>query len=243
MAQELLVDDLIDDGQRIIDEFMTDGLDVTVGFWATSDERSWRLYIASPAFDDSDPGAAANFIYDSAAKLPGLMIEPALDLRTMNDRNPAAQAAIKIAGRPGKKEGIRYRGPRLGNLSIEEAYIYPRPAVPLRQSFAISYVRQGETDEWSATARAEELYRGVRLNGAVSYFTAQYAGESPDEPKFALINVFVEVDPLLDDRTLRANPVLMRRMIEEAQSLADAMFQRRHPEAFIHHQDAALTPV
>ena len=65
-----------------------------------------------------------------------------------------ARDALKIAGRRGKKEGSRYRGTRLGDLAIEERVRRPAaPAVPLHQSFTITYVRQGESNEWVATTR------------------------------------------------------------------------------------------
>jgi hypothetical protein len=243
MAQELLVDDQIYDGQKIIDQFLADGLDVAVAFWAESNEGLWRLYIASPRFDDKKPGEAARTVYESVSKVPDLTIEPALDIRLINDRNPIAQDAVKIAGRQGKEEGIRYRGTRLGDLAIEDAYIYPRPAVPLRQSFTISYVRQGNSNEWLATTRKGELYRMVRPKGVVSYSTALYEGEKPEDQRFALIHVLVEIDPSLDERTIAANPIILSHLVEQAQSLADGMFRRRHPEATIHHHDTALAPV
>jgi hypothetical protein len=243
MAQELLVDDLIDDGQRIIDQFLTDGIDVAVGFWATSDETSWRLYIASPAFDDHDPGAAANLVYDSVGKVPDLTISPALDLFAINDQNPAARAALKIAGRPGKKEGTRYRGSRLGNLPIEEAYIYPKPEIPVRQAFIVTCVRDDQTGRWSASTKKAEYYRSLRPKGAVSYSTAQWLGAKGGEEKFAHVYVLVEVDPLLDERTIATNPVILQTLVEQAQAMADEMFKAKHPDAMIEHQPLVMNLV
>jgi hypothetical protein len=242
MAEELLVDDQIDGGQMAIDRLLEDGFDVTVAFWIKTDEGFWRLHIASPAFDDRKPGENSIKVRESLRKVqdPQVQFWP---IYLISDQNPAARDALKIAGRPGKKEGIRYRGTRLGDLPIEEAYIYPRPAVPLRQSFTISYVRQGESNEWLVTTRKGELYRGVRPKGAVSYSTALYEGEKPGDQKFAIIHVLVEVDPSIDERTIAANPVILSHLVEQAQSLADGMFKQRHPEATIHHHDTTLAPV
>jgi hypothetical protein len=242
MAEELLVDDQIDNGQAIIDQLLADGIDVAVAFWVKNDEGLWRLSIASPRFDDRKPGENYLAIRDSLAKVP----DPEArfwPINLINDRNPAARDALRIAGRPGKEEGIRYRGPRLGELPIDDAYIYPRPAVPLRQSFTISYVRQGNSNEWSATTRKGELYRRVRPKGVVSYSTALYEGEKPEDQRFALIHVLVEVEPLLDERTIAANPVILSHLVEQAQSLADGMFRQRHPAAEIHHHDMVFASV
>src|SRR5579885_1476070 len=48
-----------------------------------------------------------------------------------------------LRGGPSSRDPRPARGPRLGDLAIEEAYIYPRPAISLRRSFNISYMRQG----------------------------------------------------------------------------------------------------
>jgi hypothetical protein len=238
MAQELLVDAQIDDGQRIIDQFLADGLDVAVAFWAESNEGLWRLYIASPAFDDRKPGAAASAVYDSLSKLPDLTIEPALDIRTINDQNPMARDALKIAGRPGKKEGIRYRGGRLGDLPIEEAYIYPKPEIPVRQAFIVTYKRQKDRDHWLATTRKAEFCRNLRPKGAVSYSTAQWLGGKEED--FAHVYVLVEIDPLLDERTIAANPVILITLTEQARAMADEMFKTKHPNAKIEHDNLTI---
>ena len=241
MAEELLVDDQIDDGQRIIDQLLADGFDPAAAFWAKSDEGLWRLYIASPAFDDRKPGAATRAVYDSFSKVPDLTIEPALDIRLINDKNRIARDAIEIAGRLGKKEGIRYPGRRLGNLPIEEAYIYARPVLPLRQSFTITYVRQAESNEWAATTRRGELYRGMRHKGFVS--SAHGPGDEPSGHMFALVDVWVEVNPMLDERMIATNPVILTTLADQARSLADAIFKKTYPEATIHHHDFAPAPV
>lgn len=242
MAEELLVDDQIDNGQRVIDQFLEDGVEVAVGFWVRNDEGLWRPYIASPSFDDRKPGENYLKVRESLRKIPDQEVQ-FWPINLINDQNPAARDAIKIAGRPGKDEGIRYRGTRLGDLVIEEAYIYPRPAIPLRQSFAISYVRQEESNDWVATTHKGELYRQVRPKGIMSYSTAQYAGEKPEDLKFAIINVLVEVDPSLDERAIAANPCILSGLVDQAQSLADGMFRQRHPGATIEHEELALAPV
>jgi len=45
----------------------------------------------------------------------------------VNDRNPIVQEAVEVRDRDSARTPTRYRGKRLGGLSITEAYIYPPP--------------------------------------------------------------------------------------------------------------------
>jgi hypothetical protein len=241
MAQEILVDDQIDDGQRIIDQLLADGLDVSVAFWAKRDEGLWTLYIASPGFNDEERVEAGRAVYDSCRKVSDLTIRPFLDIRVIDDRDAVARDAIRLAGRKGKKRAIRYRGTRLGDLGIARAYIYPRPAVTLRQSFT-SYERPAGSNEWEATIRKGPLHRWMRPKGVVSYAT-HGPGDDPDDEQFATILVLLEVQPRLDERSISTNPALSTLLADQARSLADAIFRKKHREATIHHHDMALAPV
>jgi hypothetical protein len=237
MAEELLVDDQIDTGQLIVDQLLADGFDVAVAFWVKNDEGLWRLYLASPGFDDRKPRDNYLAIRDSLAKVPNPEAR-FWPINLIDERNPIARDALRIAGRPGKKEGIRYRGTRLGDLPIEEAYIYPKPEIPVRQAFIITYKRQNDTNRWSATTRRAEYYRTLRPTGAVSYSAAQWLGEKPGEEDLAHVYVLVEVDPLLDERTIATNPVILMTLAEQARSMADEMFKTKHPDASIEHKNS-----
>lgn len=241
MDQRILVDDQIDDGQRIIDQFLADGLDVSVAFWAKRDEGSWTLYVASPGFDDRERVEASRVVWDSLSKVPDPTILPGLNIRVIDDQDAIARDAVRIAGRKGKKGPIRYRGVRLGDLGIAKAYIYPRPAVPLRQSFTISYERQEGSNEWEATTRRGPLHRWVRPKGILSYAT-HGPGDDPDDEQLATILVLLEVEPRLDERAIATNPALSTMLADQARSLAETVFRKKHPEATIHHEPA-LAPV
>jgi hypothetical protein len=239
MAEELLVDTQIDDGQRFVDQLLADDFDVTVAFWVKDGEGSWRLYIASPAFDDRKPGENYRAVRDSLAKIPDPTVQP-WTIILINDKNSMTQAAGRIAGRPGK-EAIRYGGPRLGESPIEEAYIYPKPEIPVRQSFIVTYKREGDSNHWLATTKKDTLYRTLRPKGAVSYSKAKWLGEGPD--KFVHVYVLVEVDPLLDERTIALNPVILTTLTDRARSMADEMFKSKNPDAIIDHQDLVMNLV
>jgi hypothetical protein len=236
MAEEILVDDQIKSGEMTVDRLLKDGVKVTVAFWVKNDEGLWRLYIASPEFDDRKPGDNYLAIRDSLGRVPNPEVR-FWPINLINNQNPIARDALKIAAAPGEEDGTRYRGTRLGDLPIEEAYIYPKPAIPLRQEFTITYVREGKSDEWSATTRKGEIHRWVRAKGAVSYMTAWLEGERPGDVDHAQIYVFVKVNPSLDERALAANPAILNHLVEQARSLADRMFKEEHPDATIHHDD------
>jgi hypothetical protein len=211
-----------------------------VALWVKDDEGSWRLYIASPTFDDRKPGENYLSVRDSLGKVPEPTVQP-WSIILVNDENPMARDAARIAGRPGKKEAICYRGPRLGDVPIEEAYIYPKPVIPVRQSFIITYKREGDSNRWLATTKKDQLYRSLRPTGAVSYSEAQWLGGGPD--RVAHIYVLVEVDPLLDEKTIATNPVILMTLAEQARSMADEMFAKKNPGAIIEHQNLVMNLV
>jgi len=132
MAAEILVETQIEDGRRLVEQLVRDDFDVAVAFWCkTSEESLWHLYIASPLVDPKRPGDAYRPVYASLNKLAGSCIQIS-DLKLANEANPIARAAIEVRDRYPAPLATRYEGKRLGNLSIEEAYIYP----PFREDFA-----------------------------------------------------------------------------------------------------------
>lgn len=130
MDTDLLVDNQIDDGQRLdgqrlIDQLTREEFEVLVAFWIRiSEEGQWQLYLASPAIDPEKMGEAYRKVYSSLRKLEQSCVT-ASDLNLLNGANPVAQAALRIRDRYPGRSPTRFHGKRLGNISIEEAYIYP----------------------------------------------------------------------------------------------------------------------
>lgn len=130
MDTELLVESQIDDGRRLVDQVVRDGFDVSVAFWVkTSEEGLWHLYIASPSVDEGKLGEAYRKVYASLGKIPDSWVSPS-DIKLINDANPIAQDVIAVRNRYPARIPTRYRGKRIGNVSIVEAYIYPPPVKP-----------------------------------------------------------------------------------------------------------------
>lgn len=133
MAAELLVEDRIDGGRDLIARLVRDGFDVTVAFWVwMSEEELCFLYIASPAVTAGSLGDAYRAVYVSLSQVadPGVSIS---EIKLVESANPIARDALKIRDRYRARLPTRYRGDRLGNLAIQEAYIYPSSAEMNRQ--------------------------------------------------------------------------------------------------------------
>lgn len=125
MGHATLVESHIDSGKKLIDELVRDGTDVTAACWVrTSEDDRWWLYIASKAVDDLGITAAYRVIYPTIHRIPDLWIGP-LEVKLIGPKNPIAEKMVAVRDSYSARIPIRYRGPRLGELSIEEAFIYP----------------------------------------------------------------------------------------------------------------------
>jgi hypothetical protein len=123
MDTATLVDEKIDDGKRFVEHLKKNTFDVVVAFWAlTSEEGVWFLYIASPLVDSGDLAAAYRKVYSELSRSHVRWVERS-DIKLIGRQNSIASDAItyQSSGLP-----TRYGGRKLGNLIVEEAYIYPK---------------------------------------------------------------------------------------------------------------------
>ncbi len=132
MDTDLLVEERIEDGQRLVDQLIRDGFEARAAFWVkASEEGMWHLYLATPAVNPDKVGEAFRTVYASLSKLPDPWVSPS-QIKLLNGTNSVARAAIEIRDRYPRKSPTRYHGKRLGNLMIEEAHIYPPPGERLK---------------------------------------------------------------------------------------------------------------
>jgi hypothetical protein len=140
MDTELLVDNRILDGQKLLAALFAAGFDVNVAFWAKTSEdglprldRStalttyglWSLYIGSTSVEPSNVGDGYRTLYSCLSKAPDSSVEMS-EVQLIPASDPIAKEAVAARDRlPGRLPAY-VRSKRLGNLSIEEAYIYPR---------------------------------------------------------------------------------------------------------------------
>jgi hypothetical protein len=132
MDYELLVDERIEDGRSLLAGLAEDGFDVTVAFWAkTSEEGHWSLYVGSTAVRTMSVGDAYLALYGALRRIPNPRIT-LTDIKIVDPDSPIARAAIEVRDRFPARLPTRYKGERLGDLAIEEAYVYPRTGVMTR---------------------------------------------------------------------------------------------------------------
>jgi hypothetical protein len=231
MDTEILVDTQVEDGRRFLEQLVRDGFKVSVAFWVRKTEESlWHLYIASPSVDPKKVGESYRSVYSSLDRVPGSCVTPA-NMSLISDGSPIASDARLIRDRYPSRTSTLSGVTRLGDLPVKELYIYP-PINPIRLSYRVTYHRQGESNNWRATIERGRKYEGINFKGAVSYSTAQWAGETPGQEKFAIVSVLLELDPQFDDEEMMY-PEIQRLMGDQARTMADERFKAQLPEAVI----------
>jgi hypothetical protein len=125
MDQIALVDRKIADGQKLVLQLAHDGFDVTAAFWLKGPEDAWaHLFLASRAIDEVGPGEGYRAVQASLQRLPGLSIS-LTEVKVIGVANWLTGAVRKLQQQAGGQGPIHLRGGQLGNVAVEEAYIYP----------------------------------------------------------------------------------------------------------------------
>jgi hypothetical protein len=127
MDTATLVDERVDEGKRFLEHLCRSGFDVLVAFWvlASEDER-WYLYFASSVVDNGGLSAAYRKVYSELSRSQVRWISRS-DIKLIGCQNPIAVDAI---AHQSDTFATVYRGRQLGNMIVEEAYIYPKRDVP-----------------------------------------------------------------------------------------------------------------
>jgi hypothetical protein len=133
MAQGTLVEMRIRDGQRLIDRLAQEGIAVTAASWVKESESGeWYLYLATPLVgEDGATRAAYRRVITVVRELEneGLWIDP-FEIKVIGPKDPIARDIAAHQDTRRAKIPTRFRGSRLGELAVEEAYIYPPTAKP-----------------------------------------------------------------------------------------------------------------
>ncbi len=237
MDTQTLVDDRIQAGQRFITLLVRKNFEVIVACWVkTSEEDDWYLYIASGEVDRRGLAEAYREAYTVLEELDIPWIA-ASQLKLVRSDDPIVvdiqeTRLLLTTAFP----TVSHR-PQLGEISTQEVYIYADiepEKVLLRQEVGVTYVRQESTNVWNATTRPGDFHRGVRAKGAVAYATASYEGEKPEDQRFAIVTVLVEIDPKFDDRAFLERPDTRRMLAAQARRTADELFKSKHPGAIVY---------
>ena len=172
-----LVDELIDDGRKLIDRLIQENIPVIMACWVkpVEDDR-WSLYIATPLLDEKGAARAYREVYRVLRSLGNLWVTDS-DIKLVGQDDPITRDVIDIKKRFSVNLPTRSRRPQLGNVAVEETYIYPATEYeekPLRQSFTVNYLRKANTNEWKAKTTREEVIRGTHAKASGrNYFTCR----------------------------------------------------------------------
>jgi hypothetical protein len=136
MAQATLVEMQIKEGQTLLDRLAHEGIEVTAAAWVKeSDSGDWYLYLATPLVgEDRAKESAYRSVNTVIRKMEAEGFRMgAFDKKVIGPHDPIAKDMIaQRKTRPGGPP-TPFRGIRLGELYIDEAYIYPPTATPEEQ--------------------------------------------------------------------------------------------------------------
>jgi hypothetical protein len=128
MGQATLVEMQIKEGQRLLDRLAREGVAVKAAAWVLESETGdWYLYLVTPLVtEDSGKRPAyrrVNEVIRAMEQEDGGMYP--LEKKVVGPHDPIARDIVAHRrGRPGGPP-IPFRGARLGDLGVEEAFVYP----------------------------------------------------------------------------------------------------------------------
>ena len=127
MDQETLVERQVDDGAKIVEKLRESGFDVAAAWWMKAGEDGiWFLYIASKEVDENGIRAAYHSVNTIKGALGQLWVDR-FRVKLVSPLNPVAKDVIDILTRYPGQLPMRSGGRKLGNISIDDSYIYPLP--------------------------------------------------------------------------------------------------------------------
>jgi hypothetical protein len=133
MDQEPLVNLFVEEGRRLIERLVEEGVPVKAAGWLHEVyDRTWFLYIATPLVsEDGDTLGAYRRIGAVMRGAPEPFIGP-FEIKVVNPHEPVGLAMQDLQRRYPGRPLIYFRGPSLGGVIVEGAYIYPPVAAPVR---------------------------------------------------------------------------------------------------------------
>jgi hypothetical protein len=131
MDQGPLVKEQIEDGKRFLQRLTEEGFPITAAAWIKASERPrWYLYIATPLVtEDTDKRQVYRRINTVFDQMPQPFWMEMFQTMAIAPSSPVAQAVAGPYQRYAGRGPLRYNGELLGDLSVEEAYIYPASAL------------------------------------------------------------------------------------------------------------------
>lgn len=127
MDQGTLVENQINDGARIVEKLRESGFDVVAAWWMKdSEEGLWFLYLASKEVAEKGIKAAYHTVNTVMGGLGQLWVDR-FKVKLVGPEDSITKDVLGILARYPGRMATRYGGKRLGNVSIDDSYIYPQP--------------------------------------------------------------------------------------------------------------------
>jgi hypothetical protein len=134
MDQGTLVSMQIEDGQRLLARLVEGGVPVTAAAWVKEEESGmWYLYLATPLVgEDTGTLPAYRRVNAVIRALPEPLGVGPFEIKVVAPSSPIGKALRDLQRRAHGSSPYYYRGTRLGDLSIEGAYVYPPVPAPVQ---------------------------------------------------------------------------------------------------------------
>lgn len=124
-----LVENQIDDGQRLLTRLAEEGVDIRSACWGKPvDKHRWSLYIATPALEEKGLLGAYGEILPLLQSLGDVSITDS-DIHLIGAKHPMVQAALTLRRRFPHKHPLPYPpipsgSSLLGGIPLEGVYVY-----------------------------------------------------------------------------------------------------------------------
>lgn len=120
-----LVENQIEEGQRLLDRLEENGIAVRAACWVKPIDRDrWMLYIATPIWDEKGPLDAYGQLTPVHQSLGNDWISSS-DVTLVGEKDPMVKDARELLRRFPHRAPIRSPLPLLGRIPVEEVYVYP----------------------------------------------------------------------------------------------------------------------
>ena len=126
-----LVENQIDDGQRLVGGLKKEGIVVGAACWVKPvDEDRWSLYIATPIVDEEGPLAAYRKVFRVLRSL-GIESITSSDIQLVGAKHPLVLDSLDILRRSPRLKPMRSPQPLFGGIPVEELLVYPLDYKPV----------------------------------------------------------------------------------------------------------------
>jgi hypothetical protein len=119
----------IDDGRKLLNRLLVDGLEVSTAFWMyTNDDEKWKLYIVSASLNSIGIKNSYLTVVNTLKSMPELRID-LLEVTLLEPTRPLAAAVVDYMSLLSPGWDLWLEKATLNGIYVEIAYVYPVPAM------------------------------------------------------------------------------------------------------------------